>query len=54
MAGELPVVVAVIGTDGDPQGLTRTCETLAAAGASVFLSNRDATRHALSFLGGAR
>lgn len=51
---ELPVVVAVIGTDGDPQGLTRTCETLAAAGASVFLSNRDATRHALSFLGGAR
>lgn len=51
---ELPVVVAVIGTDGDPQGLTRTCETLAAAGASVFLSNRDATRHALSFLGSPR
>ncbi len=50
-ARELPVVVAVIGTDGDPQGLTRTCETLAAAGASVFLSNRDATRHALTFLG---
>ncbi|MFC7486516.1 FdrA family protein [Knoellia sp. CPCC 206453] len=53
-ARELPVVVAVIGTDGDPQGLTRTCETLAAAGASVFLSNRDATRHALTFLGGQR
>lgn len=51
-ARELPVVVAVIGTDGDPQGLTRTCETLAAAGASVFLSNRDATQHALTFLGG--
>lgn len=51
---ELPVVVAVIGTDGDPQVLTRTCETLAAAGASVFLSNRDATRHALSFLGSPR
>ncbi|EAP97375.1 hypothetical protein JNB_17933 [Janibacter sp. HTCC2649] len=53
-ARELPVVVAVIGTDGDPQGLTRTGETLAAAGASVFLSNRDATRHALTFLGSSR
>ena len=48
----LPVVVSVTGTEGDPQGLTATCETLAAAGASVFLSNRDATRHALTFLGG--
>lgn len=51
---ELPVVVSLTGTEGDPQGLTRTGETLAAAGASVFLSNRDATRHALSFLGGTR
>lgn len=50
---ELPVVVSVTGTEGDPQGLTRTAETLAAAGASVFLSNRDATRHALTFLGSA-
>ncbi|KGN32931.1 FdrA family protein [Knoellia sinensis KCTC 19936] len=51
---ELPVVVSLTGTEGDPQGLTRTALTLAAAGASVFLSNRDATRHALSFLGGDR
>lgn len=51
---DLPVVVSVTGTESDPQGLTRTAETLAAAGASVFLSNRDATRHALSFLGSAR
>ncbi len=51
MAPDLPVVVSVTGTEGDPQGLTRTAETLAAAGASVFLSNRDATRHALTFLG---
>ena len=51
---ELPVVVSVTGTEADPQGLTRTGETLAAAGASVFLSNRDATRHALSFLGSNR
>ena len=50
----LPVVVSVTGTEGDPQGLTATCETLAAAGASVFLSNRDATRHALTFLGATR
>ncbi|KGN36409.1 FdrA family protein [Knoellia subterranea] len=50
---ELPVVVSLTGTEGDPQGLTRTAETLAAADASVFLSNRDATRHALSFLGSA-
>jgi len=51
---ELPVVVSVTGTESDPQRLTRTGETLAAAGASVFLSNRDATRHALSFLGSTR
>lgn len=47
---ELPVVVSLTGTEADPQGLSRTAETLVAAGASVFLSNRDATRHALSFL----
>ncbi|MFC7491456.1 MULTISPECIES: FdrA family protein [unclassified Knoellia] len=51
---ELPVVVSLTGTESDPQGLTRTGETLSAAGASVFLSNRDATRHALTLLGGAR
>ena len=46
----LPVVVSLTGTDGDPQNATRTMSTLHAAGASVFVSNRDATRHALSSL----
>ncbi|WP_353950965.1 FdrA family protein [Knoellia sp. S7-12] len=51
---ELPVVVSLTGTKGDPQGFAATAQTLSGAGASVFLSNRDATRHALTFLGGAR
>jgi succinyl-CoA synthetase alpha subunit len=48
---DLPVVVSLTGTAGDPQDLTRTAETLAGAGAQVFLSNAQATRHALSLLG---
>ena len=47
---ELPVVVSLIGTESDPQGLVRVAEALAAAGASVFASNAQATRHALSQL----
>lgn len=50
----LPVVVSLTGTDADPQGRSRCAEALAAAGASVFLSNAAATRHAVSLLGGAR
>ena len=50
----LPVVVSLTGTDGDPQGRSRCAETLAAAGASVFLSNGAATRHALDLLRSAR
>jgi hypothetical protein len=48
---DLPVVVSLTGTQGDPQGLERTAEALAQAGASVFLSNAQATRHAVQLLG---
>lgn len=44
---ELPVVVSLTGVEGDPQGLTACAEALAAAGASVFVSNAAATRHAI-------
>ncbi len=47
---DLPVVVALIGTAGDPQGLTKCAETLRSAGASVFSSNAAATRRAVSLL----
>src|SRR4051812_18527037 len=50
----LPVVVALIGTEGDPQGWSRQADALAAAGAAVFASNAAATRHALDLLGGSR
>ncbi|HET9022222.1 MAG TPA: FdrA family protein [Ornithinibacter sp.] len=53
----LPVVVSLTGTDADPQGRVGCAEQLAAAGASVFLSNAAATRHALDLLrpvGGSR
>jgi FdrA protein len=49
---ELPVVVSLTGTQGDPQGVTATAATLTAAGASVHLSNAEATRTALSLLSG--
>jgi len=47
---ELPVVISLTGTAGDPQGLEHCATTLHAAGAAVFLSNARATRHALSLL----
>ena len=47
---ELAVVVSLIGVENDPQGLTRCATTLQACGASVFVSNAQATRHALSLL----
>jgi FdrA protein len=50
----LPVVVALIGTDADPQGWSRQADALAAAGAAVFASNAAATRHALSLLEAGR
>jgi FdrA protein len=50
----LPVVVALIGTEGDPQGWSRQADALAAAGCAVFASNAAATRYALDLLGAAR
>ena len=50
---ELPVVVSLIGVESDPQGLSACARTLHAGGASVFVSNAQATRHALSLLASA-
>jgi FdrA protein len=50
----LPVVVSLTGTEADPQGRARCAELLADAGASVFLSNAAATRHAVDLLGSRR
>lgn len=49
-ARTLPVVVALVGVEGDPQGLDRSARVLAAAGAEVYLSNAAATRRALDLL----
>ena len=46
----LPVVVSLTGTDADPQDRSRCAAVLAEAGASVFLSNAAATRHAVHLL----
>jgi FdrA protein len=46
----LPVVVSLTGVEDDPQGLSRCAEMLRDAGASVHLSNAQATRRALSLL----
>lgn len=46
-----PVVVAVVGTDADPQGLDRQVRALAEAGAEVHLSNAGATRRAIELIG---
>ena len=53
-AGTLPVVVALIGTEADPQGWSRQADALAEAGAAVFASNAAATRYALDLLGASR
>ncbi|MXG89651.1 FdrA family protein [Nocardioides flavescens] len=45
-----PVVVAVVGTASDPQGLERTVDALAAAGAEVHLSNARAVRRAVELV----
>ncbi|MFD2093823.1 FdrA family protein [Blastococcus deserti] len=50
-AGPLPVVIALVGTEGDPQSWSRQADALAAAGAAVFASNAAATRYALDLLG---
>ena len=51
---QLPVVVALVGTEGDPQGWSRQADALAAAGAAVFASNSAATRYVLDLLGASR
>ncbi|KGH46881.1 FdrA family protein [Modestobacter caceresii] len=47
----LPTVVALVGTEGDPQGWSRQADALAEAGAAVFASNAAAVRYALALLG---
>ncbi|HSE07528.1 MAG TPA: FdrA family protein [Nocardioidaceae bacterium] len=51
---DLPVVVACVGTEDDPQQLSRQARALAGAGAEVFLSNAQATRRAIELTGGSR
>lgn len=46
----LPVVVSLVGTAGDPQGLEPSAQALRAAGASVFSSNAEAVRAAVALL----
>ncbi len=48
-----PVVVTVVGTAADPQGLSGQVQALADAGAEVYLSNAAATRRAVELLEGA-
>ena len=50
----VPVVVSLVGTDLDPQGLAAQRDALVAAGAEVHLSNASATRRALQLIEGAR
>ena len=45
-----PVVVAVVGTSADPQGLDRQVRALADAGAEVHRSNATATRRAVELV----
>ena len=45
-ARDLPIIVSVCGTEGDPQGLAASREVLAEAGALVFPSNAQAVRFA--------
>ncbi len=47
----IPVIVSLIGTDLDPQGLDAQRDALVAAGAEVYLSNAAATRRALDLIG---
>ena len=49
----LPVVVACVGTEHDPQGLTRQARVLAEAGAEVHLSNARAAARAVELVAGA-
>jgi FdrA protein len=50
----LPVVVSCVGTEHDPQGLTRQARVLAEAGAEVHLSNARAARRAVELVEAGR
>ncbi len=50
---QVPVVVSLVGTDLDPQGLDAQRDALVAAGAEVHLSNASATRRAIQLIEGA-
>ncbi|GAA1813910.1 FdrA family protein [Actinomadura chokoriensis] len=50
---DLAVVVSLCGTPADPQDRDRQAAALCAAGADVFCSNAQATRHALRMAEGA-
>ena len=47
----VPVLVSLVGTDLDPQGLAAQRDALVAAGAEVHLSNASATRRAIELIG---
>ena len=51
--GTVPVVVCVVGTARDPQGLAGQVDALVSAGAEVHLSNAAATHRAVDLLDGA-
>ena len=51
-AAGVPVVVSVVGTGDDPQGVRRQCAALHDAGAHIHLSNASAARAALALLDG--
>jgi FdrA protein len=46
----VPIVISLIGARRDPQQLQASASRLHEAGASVFTSNADAARHAVSLL----
>ncbi len=50
-ARDIEVVVSLIGTDADPQGLAAQAAALSQAGAHVFASNAQACRFACDLLG---
>ena len=47
----IPVIVSLVGTDLDPQGLAHQIEELTGAGAEVHFSNAAATRRAVELIG---
>ncbi len=51
---KLAIVVSLIGSSGDPQDTGRQAMLLRSAGASVYLSNADAARAAVSLVGADR